>query len=188
MRFNFVSTSFSISLYGTCVLFPLRFTADPFEWAFLALTPHYQRYSSTVNQSDCRLGVPSPRLCSTCQRLPLKSNRLSRVPALTHVVTRRGLRPRHVFPYSPFRTVLFRLQRNEAPGLRATRVISGLNPFTRITTDSLRPSGFTRFVASPRAEFCSELVVSLYSCWFLQLGQCRFSSAHSFSHLTFLIL
>lgn len=43
--------------------------------------------------------------------------------------------------------------------------ISGLNPFTCITTGFLRPSGFTRFVASPRTEFCSELVVSLYSCW-----------------------
>ena len=81
------------------------------------------------------------------------------------LVTRRGLRPRHVSPRSPYRVVLFRLQQYGRPSLRASWSISGLNPFTCITTGSLHPLGSPRFVTSPRARFCSELVVSLYSCW-----------------------
>ena len=85
-----------------CFIFPFRSYADPFEWAPFALTPHYRRCSSTVNQSDCRFGLPFPYLCSACPRLLSNSNRLSQVPSLTLLVARRGLRPRHVFPYSPF--------------------------------------------------------------------------------------
>jgi hypothetical protein len=35
--------------------------------------------------------------------------------------------------------------------------------------DFLHPSGFMQFVAALHAEFCSELVVNLYSGWFPSL-------------------
>ena len=38
--------------------------------ALPALTPHYQCYSSTMNQSDCQSGLPLPCLFSACRGLP----------------------------------------------------------------------------------------------------------------------
>ena len=79
-----------------------------------------------------------------------ETNWLSQVPPLTLLVARRGLRPRHVFPHSPYRVVLFRLQMYENPGLRAVLSISRLNPFTRITADFLLHTGFTRIVTNSK--------------------------------------
>jgi hypothetical protein len=67
-----------------CFLFPLRSNADPFECPDTAgLTPHYQRYASTTNPSDCQSGVPPPRLCPACRQLLAESDWLSQVPAST---------------------------------------------------------------------------------------------------------
>jgi hypothetical protein len=90
-------------------------------------------------------------------------------------VARHGLRPRHVSMLSPLRAFLFRLQGNETLGLRATRVISGLNTFTCVVADFLLHSGFMQFVTIPHTEFSTELVVSLYSGWIVQLINASFA-------------
>ncbi len=47
------------------------------------LTPHYQRYSSITNQSDCQPGILFTPLCLVCQQLLLETDWLSQVPTLT---------------------------------------------------------------------------------------------------------
>jgi hypothetical protein len=84
-------------------------------------------------------------------------------------VARHGLRPRHVSICSPYRVSLFRLQENETLGLRATWIISGLNTFTCVVADFLLHSGFMQSVTVLHAKFRTELVVNLYSGWFVQL-------------------
>ena len=112
--------------------------------ALLALTLHYQRYSSTTNQSDCQSGVPS---LAFVQLVNGFSNRIgSPSSGINSSVARHGLRPRHVSIRSPYRVSLFRLQGNEILGLRATWTISGLNTFTCVVADFLLHSGFMQSV------------------------------------------
>jgi hypothetical protein len=54
-------------------------------------------------------------------------------------------------------------------GLRATRIISGLNTFTCVVADFLLRSGFMQSVTVLHAEFSTELVANLYSGWIVQL-------------------
>jgi hypothetical protein len=89
-------------------------------------------------------------------------------------VARHGLRPRHVSIHSPCRVSLSRLQKNETLGLRATRIISGLNTFTYVVADFLLRSGFMQTVTVLHAEFRTELVVNLYSGWIAQLAVASF--------------
>ena len=145
---------------------------------FRALAPHYQRYSSTTNQSDRQSGVPPPRLCPACRQLLAESNWLSQVPTSTVRSPATDLDP-GTFQYAHltffFRVSLFRLQRNETLGLRATWNISGLNTFTCVVADFLLNSGFMQSVTVQHAEFCTELVVNLYSGWIVQLVNASFA-------------
>jgi len=97
-------------------------------------------------------------------------------------VTRHGLRPRHVSTRSPYRVSLSRLQENETLGLRATWIISGLNTFTCVVADFLLHSGFMQNVTVLHAKFRTELVVSLYSGWIVQLVSASFAwRTHNYS-------
>jgi hypothetical protein len=70
---------------------------------------------------------------------------------------------------------LSRLQRNETLGLRATRIISGLNTFTCVVADSLPRLGFMQSVTVLHAKLGTELVVNLYSGWIVQLVNASFA-------------
>ena len=51
--------------------------------------------------------------------------------------------------------------------------ISRLNPFTRVIGERYLSPGSSRFVASPPAGFCSDVVVSLLSGWILPTRLCQ---------------
>ena len=53
--------------------------------------------------------------------------------------------------------------------------ISRLNPFTRVIGERYLSPGSSRFVASPPAGFCSDVVVSLLSGWILPTRLCQLS-------------
>jgi hypothetical protein len=142
---------------------------------FCALTPHYQRYSSTMNQSDYQSGILFTPLCSVRQQLLFEIGLALPGSSINSSFARRGLRPQYVSMLSPLRACLFRLQRYETLGLRTTRNISGLNTFTCVAADILPHSGFMQFVTIPHTEFSTELVVNLYSGWIVQLVNASFA-------------
>ena len=174
MRSNFVSTSLPTSRCGMCFLIPLHSYADPFECAPCAhdaLPPLLLYYESV------RLPIPRT-ISSPLLGLLMASREIGlALPGsnINNLTARRGLRPRHVSMHSPYRAYLFRLQSIKNLGLRATRNISGLNTFTCVTADDLLPSGFMQSVAVLHAEFRTELVVSLYSGWIVQLVYASFA-------------
>ena len=159
-----------------CFLFPLRSYADPFECTPCthAALPALLLYYESV-RLPTRHTVYSPLFglstASSGNGLALPGSNIN------SSVARHGLRPRHVSLLSPLQAFLFRLQRNETLGLRATRVISGLNTFTCVVADFLLHSGFMQFVTIPHTEFSTELVVSLYSGWIIQLVNASFPGA-----------
>jgi len=53
--------------------------------------------------------------------------------------------------------------------------ISRLNPFTRVIGERHLSPGSSRFVASPPAGFCSDVMVSLLSGWILPTRLCQLS-------------
>ena len=97
---------------------------------FRAFTPHYQRYSSITNQSDCQPSILFTPLCLVCQQLLLETDWLSQVPTLTVRLPATDLDP-GTFPCShhcehffsgfremkPLAFVLHRLFRGSIPSL-----------------------------------------------------------------------
>ena len=174
MRVNFVSTLLSTSGRGMCFIFPLRSNTDPFECTPCthAELPALLLYYESVRLPIWRIiSLPLSGLLMTSVgiRLALPGS------VVDSSVARHGLRPRHVSMHSPLRAYHFRLQENETLGLRATKIISGLNTFTCVVADFLLYSGFIQSVALPHAEFRTELVVTLYSGWIVQLVNASFA-------------
>ncbi len=76
-------------------------------------------------------------------------------------MTCHGLRPRPGPAHSPWARVLLASE-HETLGPAATMKITGLNTFTCVMADHPPSFGFTQFVTSLCAKFCSGLVVSLW--------------------------